>query len=56
MYSALSAIANTFFNQHWSQEIFYSPLLVKLILIVVLLFWAMRNVNIQPFKWLSASH
>jgi len=56
IYSALAAIANTFFNQHWTQKLLYSPFFVKLILTVVLLFWVMRNLNFSPFKWLSAGH
>jgi hypothetical protein len=56
LYSAVIAIANTFFHQQWHQGIFYSPWFVKIVLLVVLLFWVLRNIPIDPFHWLSAGY
>ena len=55
-YSAIVAIANAFFNQSWSQKIFYPPLFTKIVLVVVLLFWILRNIPVSPFSWLSAEN
>ena len=54
LYSGIVAIANTFFHQQWSQSIFYSSIFVKIVLVVVLLFWFLRNLHLAPFHWLSA--
>jgi hypothetical protein len=56
LYSGLVAVANTFFHQQWSQGIFYSPTFVKIVLLVVLLFWVLRNIPIDAFHWLSAGY
>ena len=53
-YSAIAAIANAFFHRSWNQNIFYSPAFVKIVLLVVLLFWILRNIPLGPFSWLSA--
>jgi len=54
VYSAIVAIANSFFHQEWKQKIFYSPTFVKAVLIAVVSFWVMRNIPVEPFHWLSA--
>jgi hypothetical protein len=56
IYSAIVAVANTFFHQQWRQGIFYSTVFVKIVLLIVLLFWLLRNIPIDPFHWLSAGY
>jgi hypothetical protein len=53
-YSAIVAIGKAFFNRSWNQNIFYSAAFVKIVLVVVLLFWILRNIPVSPFNWLSA--
>ncbi len=56
MYSGAATVANVFFKQHWGQQLFYSPLVVKIILVTVVLFWILRNLDIAAFRWLSAGY
>lgn len=36
-----------------SQKIFYSPVFVKVVLVIVVLFWILRNIPIYPFTVLA---
>ncbi len=56
IYSAITTIANTFFDQQWAQRIFYSPIFVRVVLIVVVSFWILRNIPLYGFSWLSAGN
>lgn len=53
LYSAFVFIWNTFPNKKFSQQIFYRPLFTKIILIIVLAFWILRNIPTVPFNWLA---
>jgi len=56
VYSAIVAIANAFFNRAWKQNIFYSVAFTKIVFVVVLLFWILRNIPVSPLSWLSAEN
>ncbi len=56
LYSAFVAVGNTFFHQQWRQGLFYSTVLVKTVLFVIILFWLLRNIPIDPFHRLSAEY
>ncbi len=44
---------NLFRPGHMPQKIFYSPVFVKVVLVVVLLFWILRNIPFYPFTVLA---
>jgi len=43
---------NKIFNKSWNSLLNY-PKTPIIILIVVLIYWILRNIPIEPFKWLS---
>ncbi len=53
IYSAVVFVLNTFRRKQITQKFFYSPLFVKTVLIVVLLFWVLRNIPQYPFSLLA---
>jgi len=53
-YSAFVFSWNVFSNKKIRQPIFYSPVFVKTILCLVLVFWIFRNIPFSPFTWLRA--
>lgn len=53
-YSGIITIGNTLFDRKWKQPIFYSNHFVKIVLTLVLMFWLLRNIPLNSFRWLSA--
>jgi Protein of unknown function (DUF2752) len=53
LYSAYIFSWNAFSRQKKQQLIFHSPVFVKTILIVVILFGILRNLPLAPFNWLA---
>jgi hypothetical protein len=53
-YSGIITMGNTLFDRKWKQPIFYSNHFVKIVLTLVLLFWLLRNIPLNSFRWLSA--
>lgn len=53
LYSAFVFTWNAFSNRQLQQAIFYSPVFVKTVLVVVVLFWILRNIRVAPFNLLA---
>ena len=53
LYSAYVKIHNTVSKKVLQQKFFYSPVFVKVTLILVILFWIARNIQSQPFSLLA---
>ena len=54
IYSAIVSIINIFRTKPLIQKIFYSPVFVKIVFAVIVLFWLIRNIPAYPFTMLSA--
>lgn len=54
LYAAFVFSWNVFSGKKIQQGIFYSPVFVKTILVLVLVFWVIRNIPMSPFTWLKA--
>lgn len=52
-YSAVVTIINKTSGQHIVQKIFYSTFFVRIVLIVILTFWLLRNLPVFPFTYLA---
>jgi Protein of unknown function (DUF2752) len=52
-YSAIVFLWNTFSKRKLTQQVFYSPVFTKWLLIAVLAFWILRNIPLTPFSWLA---
>lgn len=44
---------NAFSKTKIQQRLFYSPLFVRIVLALVLLFGVLRNIPVEPFTWLA---
>ena len=53
IYSATVMIVNKTTGKHIVQIFFYSSLFVRVVLIVIIAFWFLRNLPVIPFSWLS---
>jgi predicted membrane protein len=53
IYAAIVAVVSAFKKQRVKQKIFYSPLFVKTVLVVVVAFWILRNIPRYPFTLLA---
>ncbi len=53
LYSAFVFTSNAFRSYKMKQSLFYSPVFVKLVLLFVLLFWVLRNIDRAPFNMLA---
>lgn len=53
VYSAFVSLSNVFRTKPVIQKIFYSPVFVKIVLVVVVLFGVLRNIPIYPFTMLA---
>ncbi|MBC8034243.1 MAG: DUF2752 domain-containing protein [Chitinophagaceae bacterium] len=54
LYSAFVFVWNTFSNKPgMKQRFFHSPVFVKLLLVLVLVFAILRNIDAYPFSWLA---
>ena len=53
LFSYTVSVLNAFRTEPLIQNIFYSPLFVKIVLAVVILFFVMRNIAVYPFTLLS---
>lgn len=53
LFSYTVSVLNAFRTKALNQKIFYSPLFVKIVLVVVILFFVMRNIAVYPFTLLS---
>ena len=53
IYSATVMIVNKTTGKHIVQKFFYSSLFVRVVLIVIIAFWFLRNLPVIPFSWLS---
>ena len=53
IYSATVSVVNVFGAKPVTQTIFYSPVFVKIVLGVVILFAILRNIPVAPFKLLA---
>jgi hypothetical protein len=49
-------ISSIAFNEDTKWQIIYHPLTPKIIFVLVMLFWIVRNVPVWPFNYLSANH
>jgi hypothetical protein len=52
-YSAGIFLWNGFSDKKLSQPIFYNPLFTKILILLVVGFWILRNLPIAPFNWLA---
>lgn len=52
-YSALVQVINKTTGNTFIQKIFYSSLFVRIVLIIILVFWVLRNLPVFPFYFLS---
>lgn len=53
MYSAYAAMINAFTGGKVKQRLFYSVTFARVVIIVVVLFWILRNVDAYPFRLLA---
>lgn len=53
LYSALISLLNSFRKNQLKQQLFYSPLFVKTVLVVVVAFFILRNIPSYPFTLLA---
>lgn len=53
LFAALVAIVNAFKKQQLKQQIFYYPWFVRSVLVVVIVFWILRNIPAYPFSLLA---
>ncbi len=53
IYAAIIFIHNSFSKKQIQQQIFYSPLFVRIVLISVIAFFILRNIPIFPFNLLA---
>ena len=53
VYSATVTIINKTTRYHIIQKFVYSSLFVRVVLLVILSFWLLRNLPVFPFTWLS---
>jgi predicted membrane protein len=53
IYSATVAVVNGFRNEKIVQRFFYSPMFVKVVLAVVIIFFIARNIPVYPFSLLA---
>jgi len=51
-YHAVILVANKFFNKNW-KSILNHPKTPLIILVIILLFWILRNIPYAPFNWLA---
>ena len=54
IYSAIISIINIFRTKPLIQKLFYSPLFVKIVFAVIVIFWFLRNIPLYPFTLLAA--
>jgi hypothetical protein len=54
LYAAFVFSWNVFSSRKIRQAIFYSPVFIKTVLALVLIFWILRNIPVSPFNWLKA--
>lgn len=52
-YSFLAFCVNTYSNKQVLKQIIYNPLSTKIIVIVVIVFWVLRNIPFVPFSYLA---
>lgn len=53
IFSLLAAINNITRKKKIKQGIFNSTLFAKIVLVIILSFWALRNIPVAPFNWLA---
>jgi hypothetical protein len=53
LFSLLATINNITRNKKTAQGIFNSVLFTKMVLVIVLSFWVLRNIPAEPFSWLA---
>jgi len=53
LYSGFVFTWNIFHERKMQQAIFYSPVFIRILLAVIIIFWIMRNIRIAPFNWLA---
>ena len=52
-YSAYASIVNTFGTKKVQQKLFYSVWFIRIVGIVVVAFWILRNLSVHPFHLLA---
>jgi hypothetical protein len=52
-YAAIAEVLSAFTNFHLKQQVFYSPLFAKVLLVLVLAFGISRNIPLYPFTLLA---
>lgn len=52
-YSAYASVVNNFSSRKVSQRLFYSVWFIRVIAVVVVVFWILRNIDMHPFRLLS---
>lgn len=53
IFAAIVGLNNSFRRKKLTQGIFNSAVFSKIVLVLVLLFWGIRNIHIAPFDWLA---
>ena len=53
LYSAFIFCWNAFSTKKLRQRFFQSPFFVKTVLVIVVLFFILRNIPVRPFRWLA---
>jgi hypothetical protein len=53
IFSLLATVNNVFRKKKTDQRIFNSLLFAKVVLVIVLTFWVLRNIPAEPFSWLA---
>lgn len=53
LYSSVVSVSNVFRTKPIIQKIFYSPVFVKIVFVVIVLFWIIRNIAAWPFTLLK---
>ncbi len=51
-YHAVIRIANKFLNKHW-KSLLNHPKTPLVVLVIIILFWILRNLAFAPFNWLA---
>lgn len=52
VYYLFFSITTFYFNKNY-QNLLYKPIVTKIILVIIILFWVLRNINYYPFTLLA---
>ena len=54
-YHGIVLIANRFFGKPW-RSLFYHPKTPIIVLVIIIIFWILRNLPFAPFNWLAPTY